>query len=203
MKLSKIIFISCALLFLPPASAIAQADFFQKGESGVGFLAGYAEGDGDNAIEGGGLVTFAGILDVGVFFGSVRLGNSSRRANATGYHIGIYPLRESKTGRIKFNFGVFAEHSKVRRDNFNTVGISLFKKIRGASSSFFQPKVSLLKVWQQGSTNTGDLAYQIDFTLGWRKRASIITATISILNGDDATIIGFTAGLAIPLVSVN
>ena len=195
MRLSKIIFLFCAVLILSPSIVFAQADFFQKGESGLGFLIGYAEGDRSNTIQGAAFLTYSGILDVGVYFGSVRLGNSSRRSSATGYHVGIYPLRESKTGGIKFNFGVFAEHSRIRRDNFNTVGISLFKKMGGASSSFFQPKVSLLKVWQQGSSNTGDLAYQFDFTLGWRKSISIITATLSILNGEDATIIGFTAGL--------
>ena len=197
MKLSKIIFLYCAVLMLSPSSVFAQADFFQKGESGIGLLAGYAEGNNSNTIQGAALVTYSGMLDLGIYTSSTSRIRSSRRNSTTGYHLGIYPLRENKSKSIKINLGIFAEYSNINGINYEIVGISMFKRM-GGSSSFSQPKISVIKVWPRGFNQPGEMAYQFDFTLGWRKKYSIITATASVLKGEDASILGLTVGYAIP-----
>ena len=202
MKLSKIVILFCAVLFLLPASVIAQADFFQKGESGIGLLAGYAEGNSSNTIQGAAFVIYSGILDFGIYNSSISQGRSWRRTSTTSYHLGIYPLRENASRSIRINLGIFAEYSNIQGINHEIVGISMFKRM-GGSSSFSQPKVSVIKVWPRGFNQPGEMAYQLDFTLGWRQRNSIFTATASVLKGEDATILGFTAGFAIVLESGN
>ena len=132
MKLSKIVVLFCVVLFLLPASAIAQADFFQKGESGIGLLAGYAEGNSSNTIQGAAFVIYSGILDFGIYNSSISQGRNWRRTNTTTYHLGIYPLRENASRSIRINLGLFAEYSSIQGINHEIVGISMFKRMGGS-----------------------------------------------------------------------
>lgn len=202
MKLLKTIVLFCAVLILSPSLVFAQADVFQKGESGIGFLIGYADGDRSNTIQGTALGTISGILDFGFFTNSVSRGRSSDRTITTGYHLGIYPIRENASSKIKINLGIFAEYSNIEGENFEIVGISIFKRL-GKSSSFVQPKASVIKVWPRGFSKPGEMAYQFDFTIAWKNETSIITITPSLLYGEDATVVGFTAGFAVPLKPSN
>ena len=46
-----------------------------------------------------------------------------------------------------------------------------------------------------------EMAYQLDFTIGQQVSTTIIYTTLSFLKGQDATIVGLTAGFAIALES--
>lgn len=204
MKLSKIIFLFWAVLILSPSLAFAQADFFQKGESGIGLLIGYAKSNNSSTIKSGALLTLNGVVDFGVFQSSIKSERSPYNINTTGYHLGIYPLREDTSNNIKINLGFFAEYSSIRGEDIGIVGISIFKRSSNLNSFFSQSKFSVIKVLYLSSSNRpSEMAYQLDFTIGWQKKYSIITATASVLNGEDATILGFTAGLAIAFEPAN
>lgn len=204
MTLSKIVVLFCVVFLLTPASTFAQADFFQKGESGVGFLAGYAEGGNSSTIQRTALVTLAGMIDFGVFTNTISRKESSYSIGATGFHLGIYPLRADTSKNIKINLGMFAEYTSISGEDIGIVGISIFKRSSNVNSFFSQSKFSIIKVlYLSSSGKPSTMAYQIDFTLGWLQKFSIITVTPSILKGENATIIGFTAGLAIRFDSSN
>ena len=204
MKLSKIVFLFCAVLILSPSFVFAQAEFFQKGESGISMKAGYAGGNNTTEFQVAALGILGGIFDIGVAKSSISSKNSYFSINSTIYHVGIYPLREDESKNIKINLGMFAEFSSVRSQDVGIVGISIFKRSSSVNSFFSQSKFSIIKVlYLSSSGKPSTMAYQIDFTLGWLQKFSIITVTPSILKGENATIIGFTAGLAIRFDSSN
>lgn len=202
MKYSRIIFLFCAVIILSPESVFSQADFFQKGESGVGLLVGYAQSDRSNSMQGALLATISGMLDFGFFTNYIKVGKTWRKIESTGYHLGIYPLRESASKNLKINIGIFAEYININGINNEILGISIFKRL-GDESFFLQPKMSAIKVWPRGVSKPGEMAYQFDLTAGFFKKSSIITMTTSLLSGEDVTVVGFTAGLAIPFNSIN
>lgn len=199
MKLSKIIFLYCAVLTLSPSLAFAQADFFQKGESGVGFLVGYAEGNNSSTFQRTALVTLAGVIDFGVSTSTISRKNSSSSIDATAFHLGIYPLRADTSNNININLRIFGEYSSISGEDIGIVGISIFKRSSNMNSFFSQSKFSVIKVLYLSSfSRPSEMVYQIDFTIGWQKKYSIITATASMLKGEDASILGLTVGYAIP-----
>lgn len=202
MKLSKIVVLFCAVMLLPPASAFAQADFFQKGESGISIHAGYAEGNDATEFQVAALGILGGIFDLGVAKSSISPKNSYFSINSTIYHVGIYPLREDTSKNIKINLGFFAEYSNIRGEDIGIVGISIFKRSSNLNSFFSQSKFSVIRVLYLSSfSRPGEMAYQLDFTLGRRVSTTIINATLSLLKGQNATIVGLTAGFAVSFKS--
>ena len=202
MKLFEIIFLFCAVLILSPSLVFAQADFLQKGESGISMRAGYAEGNDATEFQVAALGILGGIFDFGVAKSSISSKNSYFSSNSTIYHVGVYPLREDTSKNITINLGLFGEYSSVRGDDIGIVGISIFKRSSNINSFFSKSKFSVIKVFNLSSSIIpSEMAYQLDFTIGQQVSTTIIYTTLSFLKGQDATIVGLTAGFAIALES--
>ena len=149
MKLSKIIFISCALLLFSSASVIAQGNLLDKGESGSSLIYGYTDSDNATITQGSFVVTTKGVVDFGISLGSIDPDGFGDNLNIFGLHLELFPIRESAKSGIPINISIFGIWTNHDPNNSNSYGLggSLFKKFNLGERGYFVPTFRLTKVW--------------------------------------------------------
>jgi len=149
MTLSKIIFISCALLLISSASAIAQGNLLDKGESGSSLIYGYTDSDNATITEGSFVVTTKGVVDFGISLGSIDPDGFGDNLKIFGLHLELFPIRESAKSGIPINISIFGIWTNHDPNNSNSYGLggSVFKKIKLGSRINFVPGIAYTKVW--------------------------------------------------------
>ena len=149
MKLSKIIFISCALLLISSASVIAQGNLLDKGESGSSLIYGYTDSDNATITQGSFVVTAKGVVDFGITLGSINPDGFGDNLKIFGLHLELFPIRESAKSGIPINLSIFGIWTNHDPNNSNSYGLggSVFKKIKLGSQTNFVPGIAYTKVW--------------------------------------------------------
>ena len=199
MKLSKIIFIPCAVLIVSSASVIAQGYLLDKGQSGFGTQIGYAQGPESNILQGTFVGTVSGMVDIGFFFRSTSIDRSSSM-NSVGIIYEFYPLRADTTGSPPLNISIFFQYGSSGTENPSSLGFYVFKKVSASENSFMQPYLSLAKSWPFGVDKPGEYIIEFGFTFAGKKgNSKIFSMTPSIAKSKDDIFIGLSAGFTFPL----
>ena len=199
MRLSKIIYVPCAILLLSSATVFAQGALLDKGQSGFGTQIGYAQGPESNVLQGTFVGTAVGLIDIGFFIASI---NNDRRSSQTtvGFITEFYPVREDTNQIVPLNLSIFFQYGSAGADNLGTIGISVFKKMAVSRYSYKQPYLSLAKTWPSGFAERGEFAIEFGFTFAGKKgNSKIFSFTPSIAKSKDDIFIGLSVGFTFPV----
>jgi len=198
MRLSKIIFIPCAVVLLSSASVFAQGSLLDKGENGSSLIFGYTDSDNATITQGSFVVTTKGVIDFGISLGSIDPDGIGDNLNIFGLHLELFPIRESTKSGVPINLSIFGIWTNHDPNNSNSYGLggSLFKKIDLGERGYFVPTFGLTKVWPFGFDNDAVNVTSFDFPLVMKITKKVrISFTASFSSSDEESGTGMFIGV--------
>jgi len=201
MKLSKIIFVPCAVLLFSSASVFAQGALLDKGQSGSSFIVGYAKSNSISLLQGSFINTYRGFLDFGISMGSAGRTVRFDDINSFGLHLELIPVRESSiSGGFPLNFSGFGIWTTQKSANSSSYGFggSIFKRANLGEKSFIVLNFAFAKVWPISFESDGEMITSLDLPivlmLDKKRRFSI---TPSYFNNGTEKGLGISVGLTL------
>jgi len=162
-------FLKVLIILLVPPLTFSQGILLDKDQSGGGCVAGMALNSEGLFIQGGGVATFAGRVDIGVQVSSEILDKYNYDEAAFAFWTEVYALREDIPKKVPLSVSLSYQVTNISSLSYSTFGASLYKRVGESKGSFIQPAASIFySIETQRHPRTSALGFGLGISVASR-----------------------------------